>query len=214
MRFPLTALNLHGRLLAHSCGLAMALSLFLLVTGCNYFQPVDTAPLDAAGMNYSAIKQLKALRVTTPEVAEIVRVRQAGFPDSSCVALLQIYRDRKENFTDGEGAAGLAQAGIADDVVLELARLGQLGSNAGELEAIRLVGLPDSLVLAVARRQSQNQPVLSGASLGKLKNTGMRADTLAVLVDRGLPDSEAAAILADRHRGMSDAEILRHFSGT
>jgi hypothetical protein len=194
--------------------LICALALFGSFVGCSYFQPVDTAPLDAAGMNYSAIKQLKELRISTAEVAEMARVRQSGFSDSSCVALLQIYRDQKKPFADGEAVATLFQSGLAESTVLEIARMGQLGPSSGELVAIRLVGLPDSVVLAVARRRSAGAPVLSGASLGKLKNTGMRAQTLAVLIDRGVPDSQTGAILSERRRGLSDAEILRHFSGT
>lgn len=67
--------------------------------------------------------------------------------------------------------------------------------------------------MQVARRRADGKPVLSGASLARLKNAGVREPTLLKLVERGVPDSQAGAILSYRRRGASEREILRHFAG-
>jgi hypothetical protein len=56
--------------------------------------------------------------------------------------------------------------------------------------------------------------VLAGASLAGLKNVGVRESTLLELARRGIPDSQANAIIAFRRHGASDAEILSHFTGS
>jgi hypothetical protein len=103
---------------------------------------------------------------------------------------------------------------VSEETILELARLNQLGLSAGEFQAMRLAGLSDATVLAVARHRALNQPVLSGASLAGLKNVGVRESTLLELARRGVPDSKASEITWFRRRGGSDAEILGRFTGS
>jgi hypothetical protein len=97
---------------------------------------------------------------------------------------------------------------------VELANLNQLGLAAGELEAMRLAGLSDETIVEVARRRAEGKTVLSGASLADMKNAGLRDSTLLELSRRGIPDSQATAIIALRRRGTNDQEILRHFTGS
>jgi hypothetical protein len=186
----------------------------LFAAGCKRMQPLDTKPLDAAGLNYNSIKQLEAEKITAPEVLEIAKARQGGLTDSGCVQALQIYHGRGKVFDAGDPITGLLHAGFTENSVLELARLDQLGLDAGELVVMRLAGLSDEIVLTVARRHSEGKPVLSGISLANIKNTGVRESTLLELTRRGVPDSDAAAIIAMRHKRASDADILRHFSGS
>jgi hypothetical protein len=108
----------------------------------------------------------------------------------------------------------LIQAGIGEDTVLELAKLNQLGLGAGELQAMHLAGLSDQIVLVVAHHHAEGKPVLSGASLAGLKNTGLRESTLLELAQRGVPDSQADAIISARRHGANDAEVLRRFTGS
>lgn len=164
-------------------------------------------------MSYDAIQELKKLNITVPEVTEIAQARQAGLPDEDCVELLRVYRGRGQAFDAGGAVAGLAQAGLREDTILELARLNQLGVGWGELQAMRLARLPDSIIIEVAQHRAQGQPVLSGASLARLKNAGLREATLLELARRGVPDTQADAILSSRRHGASDAGILRHFTG-
>jgi hypothetical protein len=188
------------------------LALMLSVAGCHPVPPLDTKPLDTSGMNYDAIQQLKTLNVTAPEVSQLATVRQAGFTDASCVAALKIYRSRSQPFDAGDEIAGLIRAQVGEDTILELARMNQLGLGAGELEAMRLAGLSDAILLEVAHQRAAGKSVLAGASLANLKNAGVRELTLLELVRRGVPDSQAAAILTFRRHGATDAQIISHFA--
>lgn len=186
----------------------------LLLSGCHHEIAVDTAPLDSSGMSYDAIKQLKAANISSAEVAELAKARQGGLPDSACISIFQIYRSRKQPFNAGANIAGLIGAGISPSTVVTLASVNQLGPESGELLAMRLAGISDETILEVARHHAQGQPVLSGAALARMKNTGMRDATLLELARRGVPDSESANIVMLRRRGLNDAEILHHFTGS
>jgi hypothetical protein len=193
---------------------ALAAALALSCVGCSRMKPVDTSPLDMSGMNYNAIQQLNKLNITTAEVGEIAKARQAGFSDDDCVAILQLYRGRTHPFDAGDAVAGLAQVGMPDADILALARMNQLGLGWGELQAMKLAGMSDAIVMEEARQHADGKSVLSGASLARLKNAGMRESALFQLVHRGVPDSQASAILRYRRRGASEAQILRHFAGS
>jgi len=104
----------------------------LLSSGCKHIQPLDTKPLDAAGVGYDSIKKLEALDITAEEVPEIGKMRSAGFSDESCVAIVQIYHQRGKPFAAGETVAGLVKAFVREQTILELARMDQLGLGAGE----------------------------------------------------------------------------------
>jgi len=199
-----------GKSLVRLAALAVALA-FL---GCHNVPPLDTAPLDNAVMSYDAENQLKALDVTAPEIAQIAAARQSGFSDDACLQVVRIYRERKQKFDAGDAIAGLMQAGMSEGAVLKLAQLNQLGLNAGELQAMRLAGLSDEIVLEVAQHHAVGQPVLSGVSLATLQNAGMRESTLLDLVRHSVPDSQTKAILTLRRHGASDRQILRHFTGS
>jgi len=186
----------------------------VLWAGCQRLKPVDTHALDMAGMGYDTVSQLKGLKVTQAEVAQVAEARQAGLSDAACLQVMQIYRSRKQEFDAGDSIAGLLGAGGSEELVLKLARINQLGLGAGELEAMRLAGLSDDVLLAVAQHHAAGQPVLSGASLASMKNLGMGSSTLLQLAERGVPDSQAPQIMALRRRGVRDSEILRQFAGS
>jgi hypothetical protein len=184
------------------------------LAACHHSVSADTQPLDHSGMAYDSVKELKTLNVTNPEIAHILKIYSAGFPDEDCVEIVRIFHSRGQVFTAGDAVADLLQAGMRDDTILTLATLNQLGAYAGEFEAMHLAGLSDPIILEVARRRSEGKPVLSGASLAGLKNTGLRSSTLLALARRGVPDADAKVIISLRRRGASDAQILRHFSGS
>ena len=175
--------------------------------------PTNTIPLDNVGMNYTAVATLKSLDITNPEVAELVKVKQAGLSDDSCVSLIRLARSRKEQFHNGDDIAELVKAGIPEPTILDLAQINSLSAWGGEAVAMHLAGLSDQIILEDIRRTSAGQPVLSGASLADFKNAGMRESTLLQLVRMGVPDSEANRILNFRRHGWSDAAILRHYLG-
>jgi hypothetical protein len=181
---------------------------------CESLKPLDTKPLDNAGMHYSAIKELKALHITAAEVGEIAKVRQSGLSDADCVSLLQIFHGRSESFTAGDAIASLYQSGVSEGSILALAGMDQVGLGYGELQAMHLAGLSDAIVIEVARHHASGTPALSGASLGTLRNLRIDNATLLELVRRGIPDSQASEIIALRRHGSTDGEILRHFTAS
>jgi len=186
----------------------------LALSGCKrQIMPTNTIPLDNVGMNYTAVATLKSLDITNPEVAELVKVKQAGLSDDSCVSLIRLARSRKEQFHNGDDIAELVKAGIPEPTILDLAQINSLSAWGGEAVAMHLAGLSDQIILEDIRRTSAGQPVLSGASLADFKNAGMRESTLLQLVRMGVPDSEANRILNFRRHGWSDAAILRHYLG-
>ena len=187
--------------------------LFLQIA-CESLMPVDTKPLDNAGIRYGSIKELKALHITGPEVGEIAKVRQSGLTDADCVSLLQIFHGRGESFAAGDAIASLHQSGLSESSVLALAGMDQVGLGYGDLQAMHLAGLSDSIVLEVARHHASRTPALSGASLGTMRNLRMDNATLLELVRRGIPDSQAPEIIALRRHGSTDAEILRRFTAS
>ena len=202
----------HGAALRRQPLASVALLLALCIAGCHSMQPLDTKPLDTAGMNYDAIEQLKTLNVTAPEVAQLATARQSGFSDTGCIAAVNIYRGRGQAFDAGGEIAGLLRAQVREETILELAKLNQLGLGAGELQAMRLAGLSDAILLEVARHRAARKPVLAGASLASLKNAGVRELALLELARRGVPDSQAAAIIAFRRHGATDAQVLSRFA--
>lgn len=199
---------------ARGARICAAALLSLLAAGCQRALFVNTTPLDTSGMTYDAIRQVKSLKITTEEVGELATARQAGLPDEDCVEVLRVYRARSKKFDAGGNVAGLIQAGMNPPAIVELARLNQLGVESGELQAMRLAGIPDEVIIEVARHHSEGKPVLSGASLAGMKNSGIRDTTLLELARRGVPDSQTDDIVSLRRRGMKDAEILRRFAGS
>lgn len=189
----------------------------LMVSGlgaCDELRLLDTTPLDRAGMSYDAIKELKALHISQAEISEVAKVRSAGLSDVDCVTFVRVFHQRNQAFTAGDAIAGLYQSGMSEGSVLGLANLDQVGLDAGELQAIHLAGLPDELVLDVARDRAAGKSTLSGAALGTMKNLRMDNATLLELVRRGTPETDGARIIAQRRSGVKDAEILRHFPST
>ena len=147
-----------------------------------------------------SVPQLKALNITNAEIGELNKAHQAGLTDPSTAVLIQLARDRKVPFTDGQSIADLLNAGSSEQTVLELARLNQLGVWAGEAQAMRLAGLSDKIILAVAQRRSKGLTVLSGERLGELKNAGASDALILEMVQRGDSDKTAAAYIAQRNR--------------
>ncbi len=180
------------------CGLLLAT--ILLACSCKPAQKPDTEQADQMAMWLDSVPQLKALNVSNAEIGELAKAHQAGLTDPSTVVLIQLAREHKVPFTDGQSIADLLNAGSSEKTVLELARLNQLGILAGESEAMRLAGLSDQIILAVAQRRSKGLPVISGEKLGELKNTGASDATILEMVQRGDSDQTVSTYIAQRNR--------------
>ena len=189
-RFPLTR-----RL---PCGLLLASA--LLACSCKPAQKPDTTQTDQMAMWLDSVPQLKTLNVSNAEIGELNKAHEAGLTDPSTVVLIQLARDRKLPFADGQSIADLLNAGSSEQTVLELARLNQLGVWAGQAQAMRLEGLSDKIILAVAQRRSKGLPVLSGVTLGELKNAGASDALILEMVQRGDSEQTASNYIAQRNR--------------
>jgi hypothetical protein len=180
--------------------LLAAVALLLPLAACKKAEPVNTQSLDDAGMWANSVSELRGMNVSNAEVGELTKARQAGLSDPSCVELIKLARDRQVPFSDGDHVAELLSTGIPEPTVLDLARLNQLGLWSGEAQAMHLAGLSDQVILAVAKRSSQNLPVLSGAKLGELKNAGASDATILDLVQKGISEEQASNYIEQRQR--------------
>jgi len=160
-------------------------------------------------MYFSNVEQLRQLGVSDSEVPQLISVRQAGITDETCIELVRIAHMRHQPFTDGQAVAGLINAGVDEKTALELARLNQLGLWAGEALALRLSGLSDQVILAVARRRSAAQPVLSSVKVSALKNAGLSEAQILANINNGASDEEADKIIAERNYAAGGHSFVR-----
>src|SRR6266849_5756158 len=175
--------------------------------GCKRLHPADTAPLDKAGMWFRSIEELRGLAISD---AELVKAREAGLSDAGCIELVRLARAHQQPFASGNAVANLRRVDVSEATILDLARLDQLGVWAGEAQAIRLTGLSDRTLLAVASRRAAGQPVLSGPLLARLKNAELSEAEILDLIDRGTTDEQAQMILAARQRAAGGSSFVRY----
>jgi len=199
-----------GRLTKAALAMSLAVAGLLFFAGCQRLQRADLRPLDQAGMWFRSVEELRQLSVSDSEVPELVKARQAGISDDACIELVRIARGRKQPFAHGDAIINLRRAEVSEFTVLELARLDQLGFWVGEAQALRLAGLSDQVLLAVARRRAAGQPVLSGPSLAKLKNAGLSEAEVLPLIERGTTDEQSTAIVAARRRAAGGTTFVRY----
>src|SRR6266478_524023 len=118
----------------------------LRVGGCDKYLLTDYRPLDKAGMWSSSVEELKKLNTSDAEVAQLVKMKQAGVSDDTCVALISNAHERKYLFTSADSAVNLSRAGYSDAVILENAKKDQLDIISGDAVMLRLIGLSDGAV--------------------------------------------------------------------
>src|ERR1700737_1753771 len=175
------------------------LILLLQLAACKHAdQQTNTQPLDEAGMWSNSISELRTLNVSNAEIGELSKARQGGLSDQSCVELIKLARGRQQPFSGGQRVADLLAAGSSEQTVLELASLNQLVLWAGEAQALRLAGLSDKVILAVAHRRAQGLPVLSGENLAGLKNSGASEAVILDFIRKGTSDERVSEYIAQR----------------
>jgi hypothetical protein len=176
------------------------LVLLLLLSACKPAQKADTEQQDQMQMWLDTVPELKPLNVSNAEIGELQKVHEAGLTDPSAVNLIKLARDRHQPFADGQSIADLLAAGSSEQTVLELARMDQLGLWAGQARVLRLAGLSDKTILAVAERRSKGLSVLSGEKLGELKNAGLSDATILGMVQKGMSEKDASTYIEERER--------------
>lgn len=181
------------------CASVSLLAVAVVLAACKPAQkPEDEASQVALWL--TSVPELKPLNVSNAEFAQLSKAHEAGLSDPSSVTLIKLARARQKPFTDGQSIADLLNAGSSEQTVIELARLNQLGLWAGEASAMRLAGLSDKIILAVAKRRSQNLPVLSGGKLAELKNAGASDAVILDMVEKGVSEASASGYIAQRQR--------------
>lgn len=179
---------------------ALLLASVALACSCKPAQKADSEQANQMAMWLDSVPQLKTLNVSNAEIAELNKTHEAGLTDPSAVVLIQLARDRKQPFAEGQSVVDLLNAGCSEQTVVSLGRLNLLGPWAGEARAIRLEGISDKIILAVAQRHAKGLPVLSGEKLGELKNTGVSDTVILEMVARGDSDARANQFIAQRER--------------
>jgi hypothetical protein len=177
----------------------LLLVLLLPLAACKHAeQQSNTQALDEAGMWSSSVSELRTLNVSNAEISELSQARRSGLSDASCIELIKLARSRQQPFSGGQPIADLLAAGSSEETVVELARLDQLGLWAGEAQALRLAGLSDKVILAVAERRSKGLAVLSGGNLAELKNSGASETVILDFIHKGLSNERATEYVAQR----------------
>src|SRR5271165_3380815 len=125
---------------------------------CEKKPVVDYKPLDQSGMWSSSLDELKKLKVSDGEIAQLTKLKQAGAPDDFCLALLKASRAHGHEFTSGESAVHLSSAGYTDAQIMEMAQSDQIDILSGDAVMLKLVGLSNATVQEVMHRRLQGLP--------------------------------------------------------
>lgn len=183
----------------------------LFLVGCNSHLLTDYRPLDKAGMWSSNIEQLKGLDISEQEIAEIVKLKNAGISDETCVGLISTAHAHQHPFASGDSAAGLANARFPEPVILEIAGADKLDSISLDAVTLRLTGLSDATLHVILRRRLQNQPVMSGPQISRLMNTGLTEGQILERINGGMTDAQADKEIRTREaaRNHSNTSFVR-----
>lgn len=183
--------------------------LVCLVGGCKRHLLTDYRPLDQAGMWYGKIEELKSLGVDDTEVPQLVRLKQAGLSDETCVELVSTAHVRKHLFTSPDSVINLFHAGFSEAEILDIARTDRLDSFSLDAVTLRLTGLSNTVVLGILHRQAQGQPTISGPVIGRLKNTGLTEAQILERINRGMTDEQAEKEIVARQRARNQTGFVR-----
>ena len=191
----------------------MLLGVFLLfrVSGCEKHILTDYRPLDQAGMWSSNVEELKKLNTADVEVAQLVKLKQAGISDDVCVTLVTDAHQRQHQFSSADSAINLTRAGYSESVILEIAKTDQLDTISGDAVMLRLVGLSNSAVDWILHRRLNGQPTMSSAEIGRLKNTGLTEKQILERISQGMTDAQAdkEALLREATRNHANTGFVR-----
>jgi hypothetical protein len=185
----------------------LAVCALAALAGCRKQAKVDYTSLDQSGMWSSSLGELKGLKPSSLEIAQLTKLKQAGASDDLCLALLKATHAHGHEFSSADSAIDLSRSGYGDAQILEMAQSDQLDILSGEAVTLKLIGLSTSTVEEVLHRRIQGLPTLTSEQIGRLKNTGMSEKQILEIVNQGLSDQQAEALIAQR-------EAVRNHSNT
>jgi len=187
--------------------LLLGVFVLLRTSGCDKHPLTDYRPLDQAGMWSSTVEQLKTLNPSDAEIQQLVRLKQTGISDDTCVALVAAAHQHKHDFNSADSTVNLFHAGYTEPVILEIAKIDQIDIISGDAVLLRLVGLSDRSVDIILHRRLKGIPTMGSMQIGRLKNTGLTERQIMERVEGGMTDAQADKEAAGR-------EAVRNHSGT
>ncbi len=177
----------------------------VLLCGCEKKPQRDYSALDQSGMYSTTIDELKKLKVTDAEVAQLTKLKQAGASDELCLSLFNTAHSHNHDFSSGEAAVHLSSAGYSDAQILEMAQSDQIDLLSGEAITLKLIGLTNPTVQEIIHRRIQGLPTMTSAQIGRLKNTGMSEKQILETIAKGMSDAEAEKLIAQREASRNHA---------
>ena len=183
----------------------------LFLGGCQKHPQTDYTALDQSGMWSSSLDELKKLNPSDMEIAQLTKLKHAGASDDLCLDLLKAARAHHHEYSNADAAMDLSRAGYSDAEILEMAQSDQIDILSGEAVTLKLIGLTNPTVQAVIHRRIQGLPTLTSEQIGRLKNTGMSEKQILEVVNQGLSDQQAEALIAKREaqRNHSNTGFVR-----
>jgi hypothetical protein len=183
----------------------------VFVAGCHQHPLTDYRPLVQAGVFSGSIEQLKTLNTSDAEVAQVVKLKQGGVTDDTCVALVSAAHAHQHPFNSADSVISLHGARYADADVLDFARANQLDSISGDAVMLRLIGLSDGAVQSILQRHLNGLPTMGTAEIGRLKNTGLTEKQILQRINDGMTDAQADQEAAAREavRNHSHTDFVR-----
>jgi len=177
--------------------------------GCKKAPTKTDILLDQAGLPYERIQELRELKVSDMEVAEVVKIRQEGISDATAVALVREAHSRVHPFSSGNAVINLSHAGFAESDILELASTDRMETLSLDAVTLRLTGISSAVVVRVLHRQAKGLPTMSGPMIGELKNTGLTDQQILERINGGMTDAAAGREITQRKRSRNKTGFVR-----
>jgi hypothetical protein len=178
-----------------------------VLSGCQKHSQTDYSALDHSGMWSSSLDELKALKPSDTEIAQLAKLKNSGASDDLCLALLKAARAHHHDFSSADSAMDLSRAGYSDSQILEMAQSDQIDILSGEAVTLKLIGISNPTVQEIIHRRIQGLPTLTSEQIGRLKNTAMSEKQILDIINQGLSDQQAETLIAQR-------EAARNHSNT
>lgn len=176
----------------------LALGACLAAGGCKQKPKTDYSGLGQSGMWSTSLDELKKLKASDAEIAQLTKLKQAGASDDLCLSLLKAARAHHHEFTSADSAVSLSRAGYDDAEILEMAQTDQIDILAGEAVTLKLIGLTNPTVQSIMHRRVQGLPTPTSEQIGRLKNTGMSEKQVLEFVSQGHSDVQIEAFITQR----------------
>ena len=175
--------------------------------GCAQKRQTDYSGLDQSGMWSTSLDELKKLKASDSEIAQLTKLKQAGASDELCLSLLKVARAHHHEFSSGESAINLSRAGYSDPEILEMAQTDEIDILSGEAVMLKLIGLSNPTVQAIMHRRMQGLPTPTSAQIGRLKNTGLTEKQILEYAGEGHSNEQVDTFIYRR-------EVLRNHANT